>query len=338
MKICWDNLEGVYLTKNGLLRSNNLKRSYHVKECVKCEEEFLTLLSKTIFCSKVCSNTGKDNPMYGKYGKKNHMYGRHHTEETKQKIREKRKLQIITEETKKKISRSLKDRKCSEETKEKLRVASTGRKHSKEIREKISNSLKGKSSLSGNEHPNWKGGYHGKNIPTFDAYAHQLDWCEEIRRNSEDIEVLEVKCTYCGRWFTPKLNLIFNRIQSLKGNYEGEQRFYCSDGCKKACPIFNKKPETLMREDAVRAGRLNWLELNREVQPELRQIVFERDDYTCQKCESTESLNCHHIYPVATDPLLSADVDNCITLCSDCHKEVHKQDGCKYGQLKICLE
>ena len=35
------------------------------------------------------------------------------------------------------------------------------------------------------------------------------------------------------------------------------------------------------------------------------------------------------------EPLLSADIDNCITLCYDCHKKVHQKDGCKYPQLKL---
>lgn len=73
-----------------------------------------------------------------------------------------------------------------------------------------------------------------------------------------------------------------------------------------------------MKEDAVRAGRIGrigWLELNREVQPELRKMVLKRDDYKCVKCDSKGPLHCHHILPVTTDSLVSADIDNCLTLC-----------------------
>ena len=90
-----------------------------------------------------------------------------------------------------------------------------------------------------------------------------------------------------------------------------------------------------MKEDAIRAGRLHWLELKREIQPELRQMVLKRDEYQCVKCGSDENLECHHIIPVSIEPLLSADMDNCITLCSECHKEVHKKDGCRYCQLRM---
>jgi hypothetical protein len=28
------------------------------------------------------------------------------------------------------------------------------------------------------------------------------------------------------------------------------------------------------------------------------------------------------------------DIDNCIILCYNCHKEVHSKDGCRYNQLR----
>jgi hypothetical protein len=49
-----------------------------------------------------------------------HFLGRKHSEETKQKIKEKRKLQIITEETRKKIGEANKKRIITQETKDKL--------------------------------------------------------------------------------------------------------------------------------------------------------------------------------------------------------------------------
>ena len=77
---------------------------------------------------------------------------------------------------------------------------------------------------------------------------------------------------------------------------------------------------------------------SREVQPELRQMVLERDGWTCQRCEETEvELHCHHITGILQNPIESADMDNCITLCKKCHKEVHKKDGCKYIELR-CKE
>lgn len=40
---------------------------------------------------------------------------------------------------------------------------------------------------------------------------------------------------------------------------------------------------------------------------------------------------------VEINPIESADVDNCITLCVDCHQKVHQQDGCGMRREK-CKE
>lgn len=195
--------------------------------------------------------------------------------------------------------------------------------HTEETKKKIG--LKNKGRHIGNKSPLWKGG--SKDFATFDTFSSQVDWIEDTKRNSKNLDILEVRCTYCGKWYIPTYKNVQNRVSFLKGLIRRESRFYCSDGCKKACPIFNQKKYTKGYSPAT----------TREVQPQLRQMVFERDEWICQKCESTNELHCHHIYPVATDPLLSADIDNCITLCNKCHKKTHKKDGCKYGQLRICI-
>ena len=224
--------------------------------------------------------------------------------------------------------------------------------HSKETRKKMSEDRIGKGNSFYNKHhtekskkqmserkkgfraPKWKGGYTTKEIPLYDTYKSQLDWCESVRRNKVDKNILEVKCAYCGKWYIPTRSDIKSRIGSINGKKVGESRLYCSEGCKQECPIYGKTPETLMKEDAIRAGRLSWLELNREVQPELRQMVLKRDDYTCVKCGSKESLHCHHIEGIRWEPLESADVDKCITVCKECHKTIHKIPGCGYNDMR----
>jgi hypothetical protein len=338
MKICWDNLENIRFNKsNNNFRDIVKKKTYYLRVCENCGDDFLGLKNGR-FCCNSCASSGENHPFYGKTGEKCHNYGRCHSEETKRRISNSLKGENNfwynkhrSEETKRRISNSLKGDKHpnygkhrSEETKRKIREGQIG--------EKSHNHGK-----IGDKNYNWKGGYHGRNIPTYDVYAPRIEWCEEVRRSPVDENILEVKCTHCGKWFIPNLNKLKNRIEVLKGakGYKGEQRFYCSEHCKSACPLYGKKPETLMREDAVRAGRLDWLKMDREVQAELRQMVLERDNYTCRKCGATESLHCHHILPVAVEPLLSADIDNCITLCEQCHREAHKQDGCKTGQLRM---
>jgi len=316
MKICWENLEK--------LRYNNKTNKWYKKtatyvykkSCEGCKESFLSsTASAGIYCCKECQmkngNPSKRPEIKKKMGetmkgKNNPMYGKKHTEEVK-----------------KKISRAISGE----------NHPMYGKKFTEEHKRKISFSHKGEKSSA------WKGGYASKNIPTYNEYANQIVWCEPVRRNQEDPNILEIKCTWCGKWFIPKQYNVRNRIQSLNGNdnYPGENRFYCSDGCKQNCPIWNKSPEQLMKEDAVKAGRLTWLELNREVQPQLRQMVFKRDGWKCTKCESTESLHCHHVEGIRWEPLQSSDIDMCITVCKECHKEIHQKDGCKYNELK-CLD
>lgn len=152
----------------------------------------------------------------------------------------------------------------------------------------------------------------------------KIEIYEETKESQEGI--LLCKCAYCGDWFAPGRNALRNRIYAIE-NINGGNQLYCSDNCKKACPVFNKM------------FHLSKKTYTREVQPELRQIVLKRDNYTCQKCGATKNkgkypLHCHHIDPVINNPIESADVDNCITLCKICHIQAHKLPGCGNYELR----
>ena len=61
-----------------------------------------------------------------------------------------------------------------------------------------------------------------------------------------------------------------------------------------------------------------------------RKAVYERDNYTCQKCGTRGgNLNAHHIKPFSKNKELRTDINNGITLCCKCHKEVHGEKKCK---------
>jgi len=198
-----------------------------------------------------------------------------------------------------------------------------GKKHSVASKKKISLAA---SKRKGNKNPNYKGGYWKKNIPLFDTYAEKISYVEEVRRDPNDYNTLQVKCTYCGRWFTPKRSHVGERLKILvNGKTRGEASFYCSEDCKDACPIFRMRLFPKGHKDGT----------SREVQPELRKLVLERDNYTCQKCGviNTE-LHCHHFEGIMQNPIESADTDMCITLCKECHEEVHSKDGCRRSDLK----
>jgi len=165
----------------------------------------------------------------------------------------------------------------------------------------------------------------------YDTFALQISWDNNPIRNIDGY--LQTKCTYCGKWYFPVVSSVQYRITALNGKASSdgtENRLYCSDECKQVCPIFHKKtwPKGFKNYSNVR-----------EVQPELRQMVFERDEYTCIKCgknqdELTVPLHCHHIEGIVQNPIMSADIDICVTVCKICHKEIHQEDGCGYNDMK----
>jgi len=56
-----------------------------------------------------------------------------------------------------------------------------------------------------------------------------------------------------------------------------------------------------------------------------REGVYKRDDWTCQTCKQKGGrLNPHHKKAFSLYPEIRFDIDNGITLCQKCHKELHK--------------
>lgn len=175
---------------------------------------------------------------------------------------------------------------------------------------------------TGKESSRWLGGVTKNNLAVFDTYAPKIMFVDEVRRSQSNQILLEVRCAYCGKWFIPTMDEASRRGQSLaKGQ---DSRLYCSDKCREECPIYRK----IKYPSGFRQAT------SREVVPLLRQIVFCRDEWKCQRCGATESLHCHHILSYSKNRILANDPDNCITLCKKCHKEVHKKTGCKGADFK----
>lgn len=64
-----------------------------------------------------------------------------------------------------------------------------------------------------------------------------------------------------------------------------------------------------------------------------RELVFRRDDYTCQKCgKRGGDLHAHHDFPFSLFPDLRFEVLNGITLCVPCHRNTDS-----YGRSIINL-
>ena len=66
-----------------------------------------------------------------------------------------------------------------------------------------------------------------------------------------------------------------------------------------------------------------------------RLSVFRRDNFTCQKCGAKGGrIHAHHIQRWSTHPELRYEVSNGITLCVQCHSDVH---GYSLLRQKPCL-
>jgi hypothetical protein len=159
---------------------------------------------------------------------------------------------------------------------------------------------------------------------SYEIYAPQLGFAETVTMGS--VGELLVPCTYCGKNHSPTIQAALNRIMSLNGKARGERRFYCSDACKQACPSYNQERYWKKQKPAT----------SREVSAYFRQLVLKRDNWICQRCGAgvEAELHVHHIEGAVQQPGMANDLENGITLCKECHKYAHSQDGCRYHELR----
>ena len=325
MKICWDTLEGVHLTRNGTFKKG--EHTYIYKEsCIKCGESYLTEKSRqSKFCGPSCVNKGRVFSAEVREKMSVAQIGKTHSVETRKKISASHIGKTISIETRKKMSDSQIGKVCSIETKERMSVAQAGRTWSMSIEAKKKMSERMSKCVGILSH-NYKGGVKVLGLTTYEAYKDTLGLYEEIRKQ-KGTEILEVKCAYCGRWFVPTRFAVSGRLDAINNLNRGEQRLYCSGNCKQACPTYNQKTYPKGFKHVT----------SREVDPYLRKMVLERDNWTCQICGKTSKeaqLHCHHMDPAMQNPMFQNDTDSCITLCKGCHKKVHKQIGCRYIDLR----
>lgn len=156
----------------------------------------------------------------------------------------------------------------------------------------------------------------------YDTYANRLSYADEIR-NSDGI--LEARYTYCGRWHRPTNLQVKSRFNALEGDTPGENRFYCSNKCKIACPIYGKQTIPKGFKKAT----------SREVPADFRKLALEDRNWTCEKCGLTENgLHVHHVDGYTEQPMFMADLPNVLVVCKKCHKQIHKTPGCSYNDYK----
>lgn len=151
--------------------------------------------------------------------------------------------------------------------------------------------------------------------------------------------ILELKCfnSNCNNWHKPLLKDLREkyRADSIECGFAN---LYCSEQCKQSCYYFRN--HSVAKEVKAFKSRLSFQEYikgkgNRvEVSKWFKNVVLERDNYTCQHCKSNEKLNIHHNIGVTRCPSMSEDIANCITLCEKCHNMIHHRDGCTYQDYR----
>ncbi len=243
---------------------------------------------------------GKLSKTYKKSGNRNGMYGKKHSEETKEKMRNK---QIG--------KRPMLGKKHSEETKEKISISKLGKTilTIEKIKEKFPTFYKEEEMRYNTDKPGEK---------EIQVHCKNHD-CENSKEK--------------GGWFIPTASQFKSRkdhIEHDDGN--GGCYLYCSQECKDECVLYNIKSDPHKEETEK-------LYTDSEYDV-WRQTVLEQDNYECQKCGSKEDLHCHHIQPVKLDPMLALDPTNGIVLCQKCHYEIgHKTaTECSTGNLanRVC--
>ena len=169
---------------------------------------------------------------------------------------------------------------------------------------------------------------HRNSFALYNSYVYQISYAEEVRRDSNNEELLQVKCTYCKEWFNPTIKSVQNRIAALDGKLAGEHRLYCSEECKKLCPVYGQQKYPKDQKPYP---------LPRDMQKEWADMVKERDGYRCIKCGSTENLIAHHKEGIRWNPIESADIDLGVTLCEKCNEEAHSIEGCSTYDMR-CIK
>lgn len=153
-----------------------------------------------------------------------------------------------------------------------------------------------------------------------------------LRKDPKNSKLIQVRCKKCNKWFNPTNKECYNRIFCINNLTHGESNFYCSDECKNNCEIFNKTTDILKNNQSY----CSYKEI---LQNELRDMVLQLDNYTCQICGKSLKdypnlhLHCHHIISKKLEPILSSDINNCITLCDECHKKIHLKNKCTAADI-----
>ena len=99
-----------------------------------------------------------------------------------------------------------------------------------------------------------------------------------------------------------------------------KERKFCSQSC--ASSYFRGE---IAKHWKGGTGTERHIAMSRLEYKKWRKAIFERDNYTCQRCKKRgKNLNAHHFRNWANYKKLRYDLINGITYCKECHQFIHK--------------
>lgn len=228
---------------------------------------------------------------------------------------------VVTQESRDAMSKAKKGIPLSKEHAEKISKSNKGRIKSEEECKNISNGLKGKP----------KSEEHKENISK--SLIGNIPWNVGVSPSEETREKLRIYRT--GK--TTSEETKEKQSAAMIGNTH-TLGFYPNESTRKKMSDSHKGEKSPMWKGGITP-------LNRAIRrlPEYNSwisSIFERDDYTCQKCNKHGGdLNAHHIKEfsriieensiTSTEQALMCkelwDLNNGVTLCIKCHKKEHKK-------------
>ena len=124
-------------------------------------------------------------------------------------------------------------------------------------------------------------------------------------------------CDWCeGEFYLPDSQL-----------KDDQEKTFCCEECNSAW----KRSEANQGENhhSWTGGNYDYSRTDAPEHRHWRERVFERDEYTCQRCGGRGvSLHAHHIVAYSISEDLEYVDSNGVALCEDCHKWVHRTENC----------
>ena len=169
-----------------------------------------------------------------------------------------------------------------------------------------------------------KGGKKGKKYPH--TQRARIAICEVCGKEFRAIhDTKERKSKYCSKECWSKRRTVIIQCVICGKDMKLSQ---CQTIHRKTCSVecsneYRKEYYKGEKSPAWKGGKTKESKLRRTCSEyrKWRTAVFERDNYTCQRCgKSDNTLEAHHIKEQSQFPELIYDVDNGLTLCHECHK------------------